>query len=750
MKRLACAVLGCLAISCGGSTIDDIASLDGGRDAKIERPDAGLDAKREPDAVLGSDVGAGGRLDASFDVAIDPPIEPAIDAADVTLDPSADVAFDGRADVGPDHDSSCAIDCATLPNVQPSAPVECKGGQCFVPPGWCVPGFAHCSSRPEDGCEADLSQSTSCGACDFVCSPGFRCAPVGNGHGCVLDCGTLDNCLGACVDLSNDPSHCGTCNEDCAADNPHSTVSCDHSQCKIVSCDEGYGDCNEEPGCETKLDSADNCGACGKKACSFANATAPCAATGCGEPSCNAGFANCDKTSLDCETPITATGATCWPRYLGTVAIGGDPSRATSAAILADGTHFIGGDFGRIADFDPGPGLDLRTPAGGSDAFVAKFGGDGTLAWAKTFGGTEPDGVAALAAGPDGSVIAAGFYAGTVDLDPGPGVDSHTADSGQETFVMKLDADGSLVWARTFSVLSSGYSDPLAVAVGADGSVYVGGEFSGSIDLDPGPAVVEKDADNLSGFLVKLTSSGSFVWGRAFGGPDCHSATLSGLALDGDGAPWTAGRMSGACPVDAADPDQTEPQQERVFVAGFTASGDYRRSWRFFPNGDLPALAVGSDSGIYVGGIFESSVDFDPGPNATTRMPPIASDGIGGVGGYVTKFGQDGTFRWVMTYPALLVSSIVAGPDGVLASCMRTNLEEHLIFGAGILQVDSAGTSIFSATIGGDQTVPGAIAASGARFVVTGQTDGLADFDPGPGVDIVDRGSVNFVSRYSF
>ena len=39
---------------------------------------------------------------------------------------------------------------------------------------------------------------------------------------------------------------------------------------------------------------------------------------------------------------------------------------------------------------------------------------------------------------------------------------------------------------------------------------------------------------------------------------------------------------------------------------------------------------------------------------------------------------------------------------------------------------------------------------SGGRFVVVGQTDGLADFDPGPGTDIVDRGAVTFASRYSF
>ena len=51
MKRFGWALAASLTISCGGSTIDDIATLDGGRDAKVDRPEAGPDARRDAESL---------------------------------------------------------------------------------------------------------------------------------------------------------------------------------------------------------------------------------------------------------------------------------------------------------------------------------------------------------------------------------------------------------------------------------------------------------------------------------------------------------------------------------------------------------------------------------------------------------------------------------------------------------------------------------------------------------------------------
>src|SRR5262249_45881761 len=71
-------------------------------------------------------------------------------------DASAELSVCGSA-ADPKNCGECGHDCTTLPNVADVAAVECRGGACFVPPLACAIGFAHCSSRPDDGCEASLT-----------------------------------------------------------------------------------------------------------------------------------------------------------------------------------------------------------------------------------------------------------------------------------------------------------------------------------------------------------------------------------------------------------------------------------------------------------------------------------------------------------------------------------------------------------------------------------------------------------------
>ena len=73
-------------------------------------------------------------------------------------------------------------------------------------------------------------------------------------------------------------------------------------------------------------------------------------------------------------TRYGADGGYEWTATLG--GTGGDA--ASDVAAGAGGAVFVTGDFGQslppsAADFDPGPRLDRRTPAGASDAFLTKL-----------------------------------------------------------------------------------------------------------------------------------------------------------------------------------------------------------------------------------------------------------------------------------------------------------------------------------------------------------------------------------------
>src|SRR5205823_3757786 len=109
------------------------------------------------------------------------------------------------------------------------------------------------------------------------------------------------------------------------------------------------------------------------------------------------------------------------------------------------------------------------------------------------------------------------------------------------------------------------------------------------------------------------------------------------------------------------DPDQD--QDRRTFVGAFAPGGAYQRSWHFMAEGDPVAIAIAPDDTIHVAATFSTVVDFDPGPNKTERTPGRDADGQYRPAGYVVKFGNDGSFRWVQAFQDLAITSIAARND---------------------------------------------------------------------------------------
>jgi hypothetical protein len=77
------------------------------------------------------------------------PVDPAVPACDGLMCNGNCVPHDEK------NCGSCGHDCTQLPHV--SGPTTCESGTCSFPETSCEPGFAHCTSDSEDGCETSLS-----------------------------------------------------------------------------------------------------------------------------------------------------------------------------------------------------------------------------------------------------------------------------------------------------------------------------------------------------------------------------------------------------------------------------------------------------------------------------------------------------------------------------------------------------------------------------------------------------------------
>lgn len=224
---------------------------------------------------------------------------------------------------------------------------------------------------------------------------------------------------------------------------------------------------------------------------------------------------------------------------------------------------------------------------GGSDAFLARFGGAGELLWSKRFGDASSQYGFQLASVPGGGIVLAGHFQGQIDFGGGPFV----ADF-YDSVIAQFDEQGNHVWS--LALTGPNYQIIRGLAVDAQsGAVFVTGVFHEELDWGTGQLTTPGDAD---GFVLRLDAGGAVDWARQVGGAEADYG--NGIAA-ANGRLVVAGQTDGAIDLgegvllagvdglpDAwvavydvdGSPTWTrafdDPGDERAVRAAFTADGD--------------------------------------------------------------------------------------------------------------------------------------------------------------------------------
>ena len=113
--------------------------------------------------------------------------------------------------------------------------------------------------------------------------------------------------------------------------------------------------------------------------------------------------------------------------------------QANDIAVDAAGNVYTIGEFSETSDFDAGPAVFNLSPAGISyDIFISKVDPAGNFLWAIRMGGNLGDKGQSLVVDGAGFIYATGMYSGTVDFNPGPGVNNLVPVGAGGLFVLKL------------------------------------------------------------------------------------------------------------------------------------------------------------------------------------------------------------------------------------------------------------------------------------------------------------------------
>jgi hypothetical protein len=151
------------------------------------------------------------------------------------------------------------------------------------------------------------------------------------------------------------------------------------------------------------------------------------------------------------------------------------------------------------------------TSGGGFDGLIVKLDPSGRVSWARPLGGPGADAVHRVIVDDDGTITVTGGFHDRAQF----GEFERTARGGEDVFVARLDATGTVRWVAQMGSESPGgsfaeYGSGLARA--ASGRLFVAGKLSGSASFGPFTLVTE---GNGGLYLAELAEDGAIVHAEA-------------------------------------------------------------------------------------------------------------------------------------------------------------------------------------------------------------------------------------------
>lgn len=196
----------------------------------------------------------------------------------------------------------------------------------------------------------------------------------------------------------------------------------------------------------------------------------------------------------------------------------------------------------------------------------------------------------------------------------------------------------------------------VGVAVDGSGSVYTTGYFTGVVDFDLGPGVFELTSDGSRDiFVSKLDSAGNFLWARRLGGATIE--VVAGVAVDGDGNVYTTGLFQGTIDLNPG-PGVFNLSSEGGFVSKLNSSGNFIWARKFNGGASVKSITVDGGGNVYTTGYFLGPVDFDPGNGVFTLTSPGTSET------FVSKLNRAGNFVWARQLGGGVGSSVAVDQSG--------------------------------------------------------------------------------------
>lgn len=301
--------------------------------------------------------------------------------------------------------------------------------------------------------------------------------------------------------------------------------------------------------------------------------------------------------------------------------------------IDSDNNIFLGGfilNNGAInveMDFNSGNTNGILTNESGNTFFLAKYTPTGNFESLKTISGTSSSSsnrLTDLAINSENEVCITGEISGEWDLDPSE-VYYPLAAGNRDIFIAKYSNDINLIFAKV--IVGPGIEFSREIALDAYDNMYLSGEFTGTVDFDPGEAeAILYSPSSREPYIVKFSSDGDLIFALELDSDSTSSSTNATRAISTDklGYFYIAGKFERSCDFDPAENEfiLSPLNEQELYLAKYDEQGNF--IWAIAYGSSTLSfnldLAIHSNGVVTTCGIFRNESDFDPGIENTNTL----------------------------------------------------------------------------------------------------------------------------------
>ncbi|MBZ0201022.1 MAG: T9SS type A sorting domain-containing protein [Ignavibacteriaceae bacterium] len=351
--------------------------------------------------------------------------------------------------------------------------------------------------------------------------------------------------------------------------------------------------------------------------------------------------------------------------------------------IDADENFYLSGKFDGTLELDlTGNGSltvqDLHPPDVGAPNFIAKYDSNGSILWAFAIGAIASDGydfldINDLHVDYAGNIIIVGAFEcypdKGIDFDPGSGTTLLTGPQST-AFAAKYDTNGNLLWAFSFYTINNinfgingAFQELSGVTTDANGNIFLTGRITaqvlgGGIELilDLNPLGTTNYVNVAGAIVAKYSPDGILQWHKIYTRTDGYAVQGSigeKIALDASGNIFTTGEFSRIIDFGNGFTNPTDQSTMGTYLLKLDATGN--TTWMILLDNDIPDLGAmepfsiltTSSNNVVIAGLFDNTVDFDPGAGVASLTSFLLPGGVYDDDGFIVSYDADGNFRWV-------------------------------------------------------------------------------------------------------